>query len=208
MIRMKNVWFCMVACLSMVACTSIKEGSTLDQCNVVASKVVTDGDTLVVCDVSKIQQEIKLPLSTLVKDWKLLKLENSSKEVMVEPIHIYPSKNYILIHPVEYNRGTMLFDKEGKYLFDIGKKGNGPGEIVRGMADIEMDEDNDCVYINDYKPSRILKYRLSTGEYLTEIPLSYSTSVDFLLSPKDETLIVSCWPHKRLDLGIPFGTKL
>ena len=202
--KLKNLSLCTIACMCMVACSSVKKGNTLDQCNVVASRVVTDGDTLVVCDVSKIEQHIKVPLSALVKDWKLLKLENSSKEVMVEPIHIYPSKNYILIHPVEYNRGTMLFDKEGKYLFDIGKKGNGPGEIVRGMADIEMDEDNDCVYINDYKPSRILKYRLSTGEYLTEIPLSYSNSVDFLLSPKDETLIVSCWPHKRLDLGVPW----
>ena len=145
--------------------------------------------------------------STLVKDWKLLKLENSSKEVMVEPIHIYPSKNYILIHPVEYNRGTMLFDKEGKYLFDIGKKGNGPGEFVSSMADIEMDEDNDCVYIRDHKPSRILKYRLSNGEYLTEIPLSYSRANDFLLSPKDEALIVSCWPHKKIDDGIPWIWK-
>ena len=143
MIRMKNVWFCMVACLSMVACTTVKEGNSLDQCNVVASRVVTDGDTLVVCEVSKIQQEIKLPLSALVKDWKLLKLENSSKEVMVQPAAIYPSENYILIHPAEYNRETMLFDKTGKYLFDIGRRGNGPGEIVRDIADIEMDEDND-----------------------------------------------------------------
>ena len=186
------------------ACTSIKEQGTLDQCNVVASKVITGDDTLVVCDVNKIEQHIKLPLSTLVKDWKLLKLENSSKEVMVNPVYIYPSENYVLIHPVENNRGAMLFDKEGKYLFDIGEKGNGPGEIVRSMADIEMDEDNDCVYIRDLKPSRILKYRLSTGEYLTDIPLSYSNAVDFLLNPKDETLIVSCWPHKRIDLGIPW----
>ena len=207
MIRMKNVWFCMVACLSMVACTSIKEGSTLDQCNVVASKVVTDGDTLVVCDVSKIEQQIKLPLSTLVKDWKLLKLENSSKEAMVQPAYIYPSEKYILIHPAEYNRETMLFDKTGKYLFDIGRKGNGPGEIVLDIADIEMDEDNDCVYIRDHKPSRILKFRLSTGEYLTEIPLSYSRAIDFLLNPKDETLIVSCWPHKRIEDGIPWIWK-
>ena len=207
MIRLKQVWLSMFACMCMVACTTVKEGNSLDQCNVVASRVVTAGDTLVICDVSKIEQHIKVPLSALVKDWKLLKLENSSKEVMVEPIHIYPSKNYILIHPVEYNRGTMLFDKEGKYLFDIGKKGNGPGEFVSSMADIEMDEDNDCVYIRDHKPSRILKYRLSNGEYLTEIPLSYSRANDFLLSPKDEALIVSCWPHKKIDDGIPWIWK-
>ena len=60
----------------------------MDQCNVVASRVVTDGDTLVVCDVSKIQQEIKVPLSTLVKDWKLLKLENTSKEALVLPVYM------------------------------------------------------------------------------------------------------------------------
>ena len=189
------------------ACTSIQEGSTLDQCNVIASRVVTDGDTLVVCDVSKIQQEIKLPLSTLVKDWKLLKLENSSKEVMVQPAAIYPSENYILIHPAEYNRETMLFDKTGKYLFDIGRRGNGPGEMVRDIADIEMDEDNDCVYIRDLKPSRILKFQLSTGEYLTEIPLGYYKTNEFLLNPKDETLIVTCRPHQRREEGIPWIWK-
>ena len=122
MIRLKQVWLSMFACMCIVACTTVKEGNSLDQCNVVASRVVTDGDTLVVCDVSKIEQQIKLPLSTLVKDWKLLKLENSSKEVMVQPVYIHPSENYILIHPLEDNRGTMLFDKTGKYLFDIGKK--------------------------------------------------------------------------------------
>ena len=204
--KMKN-WIrinIVVLFLSLYSCTQKQEVNMLEQCNIVASRVITGGDTLIVCDVSKIEQHIKLPLSTLVKDWKLLKLENSSKEVMVNPVYIYPSENYVLIHPVENNRGAMLFDKEGKYLFDIGEKGNGPGEIVSSMADIEMDEDNDCVYIRDLKPSRILKYRLSTGEYLTDIPLSYSNAVDFLLNPKDETLIVSCWPHKRIDLGIPW----
>ena len=207
MIRLKHVWLSMIACMCMVACTTVKEGNSLDQCNVVASRVVTDGDTLVVCDVSKIEQHIKLPLSTLVKDWKLLKLENSSKEAMVQPSSIYPSENYLLIHPVEYNRETMLFDKTGKYLFDIGRKGNGPGEIVLDIADIEMDEDNDCVYIRDHKPSRILKYRLSNGEYLTEIPLSYYRTAKFLLNPKDETLIVTCRPHQRREEGIPWIWK-
>ena len=207
MIRLKHVWLSMIACMCIVACTTVKEGNSLDQCNVVASRVVTDGDTLVVCDVSKIEQHIKLPLSTLVKDWKLLKLENSSKEAMVQPSSIYPSENYLLIHPVEYNRETMLFDKTGKYLFDIGRKGNGPGEIVLDIADIEMDEDNDCVYIRDHKPSRILKFRLSTGEYLTEIPLSYYRTAKFLLNPKDETLIVTCRPHQRREEGIPWIWK-
>ena len=207
MIRLKHVWLSMIACMCMVACTTVKEGNSLDQCNVVASRVVTDGDTMIVCDVSKIEQQIKLPLSTLVKDWKLLKLENSSKEAMVQPAYIYPSEKYILIHPAEYNRETMLFDKTGKYLFDIGRKGNGPGEIVLDIADIEMDEDNDCVYIRDHKPSRILKFRLSTGEYLTEIPLSYSQPFEFLLNPKDKTLVLTCMPHRKMDLGIPWIWK-
>lgn len=186
------------------ACSSTEEQSTLEQCNVIASKVITEEDTLIVCDVNKIEQHIKLPLSTLVEDWKLLKLENSSKEVMVQPAYIYPSKNYILIHPAEYNRETMLFDKTGKYLFDIGTKGNGPGEIVRNMSYIEMDEDNDCVYIRDHKPSRILKYRLSTGEYLSDIPLSYPKAFDFILNPKNESLIVTNPPNHKIEEGIPW----
>ena len=207
MIRLKQVWLSMFACMCIVACTTVKEGNSLDQCNVVASRVVTDGDTMIVCDVSKIEQHIKVPLSALVKDWKMLKLENSSKEVMVQPAAIYPSENYILIHPAEYNRETMLFDKTGKYLFDIGRRGNGPGEMVRDIADIEMDEDNDCVYIRDLKPSRILKFQLSTGEYLTEIPLGYYKTNEFLLNPKDETLLVTCRPHQRREEGIPWIWK-
>ena len=191
-------------CLSLYSCTPIQEGSTLDQCNVIASKVVTEGDTLVVCDVSKIEQQIKLPLSTLVKDWKLLKLENTSKEALVLPAYIYPSENYILIHPGEFNRGAMLFDKTGKYLFDIGKKGDGPGEIIANMSYIVMDEDNDCVYIRDHKPSRILKYRLSTGEYLADIPLGYPKAFDFILNPENESLIVTNPPNHKIEEGIPW----
>ena len=207
MIKQKLINLATMAGLALCACTSVQNGNSLDQCNVIASRVVADGDTLIVCDVSKIEQHIKLPLSTLVKDWKLLKLENSSKKVMVQPAVIYPSDNYILIHPAEYNRETLLFDKTGKYLFDIGRKGNGPGEIVLDIADIEMDEDNDCVYIRDYKPSRILKFRLSTGEYLSEIPLSYSRANDFLLNPKDKTFLLTSMPHRRMDLGIPWIWK-
>ena len=186
------------------ACSSTEEQSTLEQCNVIASKVITGEDTLIVCDVNKIEQHIKLPLSTLVEDWKLLKLENSSKEALVLPVYIYPSENYILIHPAEFNRGAMLFDKTGKYLFDIGEKGNGPGEIVRNMSYIEMDEDNDCVYIRDHKPSRILKYRLSTGEYLSDIPLGYPKAFDFILNPKNESLIVTNPPNHKIEEGIPW----
>ena len=186
------------------ACSSTEEQSTLEQCNVVASKVITGEDTLIVCDVNKIEQHIKIPLSSLVEDWKLLKLENTSKEALVLPVYIYPSENYILIHPAEFNRGAMLFDKTGKYLFDIGKKGNGPKEIVRNMSYIEMDEDNDCVYIRDHKPSRILKYRLSTGEYLSDIPLSYPKAFDFILNPKNESLIVTNPPNHKIEEGIPW----
>ena len=186
------------------ACSSTEEQSTLEQCNVIASKVITGEDTLIVCDVNKIEQHIKIPLSSLVEDWKLLKLENTSKEALVLPVYIYPSENYILIHPAEFNRGAMLFDKTGKYLFDIGKKGNGPKEIVRNMSYIEMDEDNDCVYIRDHKPSRILKYRLSTGEYLSDIPLSYPKAFDFILNPKNESLIVTNPPNHKIEEGIPW----
>jgi len=189
---------------SLCACTSVQKGNTLDQCIIVASRVVTNGDTLVVCDVSKIKQQVKVPLSTMVKDWKLLKLENTSKEALVLPAYIYPSENYILIHPVEFNRGAMLFDKTGKYLFDIGEKGNGPGEIVNNMSYIAMDEDNDCVYIRDHKPFRILKYQLSTGEYLAEIPLAYPKAFDFILNPKNESLILTNPPHHRIEDGIPW----
>lgn len=199
---MKNLSLLLIV-ICWYACSSTEEQSTLEQCNVIASKVITEEDTLIVCDVNKIEQHIKLPLSSLVENWKLLKLENSSKEVMVRPASIYPSKNYILIHPVEYNRGTMLFDKSGKYLHDIGKKGNGPGEIVNTVSDVYMDEENDCVYIRDLKPSRILKYRLSNGEYVQDIPLGYNKLAQFIVDADNNSLTATCIPHRRYDEGIP-----
>ena len=177
------------------ACSSTEEQNTLEQCNVIASKVITGEDTLIVCDQSKITQQIKLPLSTLVENWKLLILENSSKEVMVQPYKIYPSEKYLLIHPAGLGRGLMLFDKNGKYLRDISKVGNGPGEILVQSTDVQIDEGNDIVYIKDVAPSpRMLKYRLSDGAYLQDVPCSYDRFSRFIFNPQENTMIATRIP--------------
>ena len=64
--------------LLLPSCSSFVGKSSWEDCDVVATKIVMDNETLLVCNVADVRQEISIPLSSLVEDVYLLKMENSS----------------------------------------------------------------------------------------------------------------------------------
>jgi hypothetical protein len=79
--------------LALSGCDSSMEYATLDDCPVVAKRVVTaTGDTVVVCDPTLVTDTIDLPLSLLVSDLDIVRLENSD-EAIIGDGHIWLSEN-------------------------------------------------------------------------------------------------------------------
>ena len=103
-----------------------------------ATKIFMDNETLLVCNVADVRQEISIPLSSLVEDVYLLKMENSSKDMMFSQVcNITPSDNYLAI--LEHNK-ALLFDKNGRFVRQIANIGNGPADIVPGILKLNTYE--------------------------------------------------------------------
>jgi len=62
------------------------------------------------------------------------------------------------------NHRIQVFDKQGKYLRTIGKKGQGPGEFNL-LTSIDIDERNTRIYVADKNGRRIILFDLE-GNYL------------------------------------------
>jgi hypothetical protein len=71
------------------------------------------------------------------------------------------------------NTRIQVFDKEGKYLRTIGRRGQGPGEF-RSPQNVFVNNQNGEIYVPDF---RSIKVFASNGDYLRTIPLeSYNRS--------------------------------
>ena len=71
---------------------------------------------------------------------------------------------------------VMLFDLKGKYIRQIGSKGQGPGEYP-GLIDIAYDNNEDIIFITSTS-NKILCYN-TNGVFLRECPISYPEAIFF-----------------------------
>ncbi|MCD7925297.1 MAG: 6-bladed beta-propeller [Bacteroides sp.] len=189
-------WYFLLLLIS--SCSGSKDTSILAECNTVAVPVINNNDTLLVCDVGKATQIITMPLSELA-DYRLVRLENTTKEMMISPISsIYISENYIVTVGNEYYNQIKLFDKSGEFIRSIGKAGNGPGEFVPSVFRIVIEEQQDRLFVADCNFSRMMVYSLSTGQYVCQIPFPHKTIMpSFIMNLQDSTMLVTHVPIKQ-----------
>lgn len=140
------ICFCSLLILS--SCggnTKQSQKSFWDDCNVIATRQVINGDTVIVCDPALIKQKKNIPLDLLVDDFNVIKLDNSIEDAFIgksfPKLHL--STNYIGV--TCYSSFPMkLFRRDGTFIRHIGSIGQGPGEYAV-IDDINIDEKNDRI---------------------------------------------------------------
>nr|WP_321353851.1 6-bladed beta-propeller [uncultured Draconibacterium sp.] len=99
--------------------------------------------TIAFDQIVKSKREVKL--SEFATESKIIQFENIPEAMLGEVEDIELTKDYIFVkfwqHPV------LQFSHDGKYIRDIGKRGNGPGEYGTCMK-LSIDEKNEKVYIH------------------------------------------------------------
>ena len=121
-----------LACLFMYSC--VRESA-------VSVKEI-GGEKLYICDVQKVNDSIVLPLSELIEELHVIKLD-SAKAALIPGGAVMFTENYVGIKPW----GQMpykLYDKQGRYIRDIGAIGKGPNEYLNIYC-CQLDEANDRV---------------------------------------------------------------
>ncbi len=77
------------------------------------------------------------------------------------------SANFIIVVD-KMTLKVQVFDRQGKYLFELAKRGKGPGEYLM-VNDLIIDESHNCVYLNAGN-QKTLKYSLD-NKFLEDINL-------------------------------------
>lgn len=105
-------------------------------------------------------------LSSFVKDIKYWIPDSSIIVGNISKFEIHKERYYIFDNKTQR---LCIFDKNGTFVQQIGKLGNGPGEYIR-FQDFTVSEDNSLIYILNSSPNEILIYDFN-GRFLKNVPI-------------------------------------
>lgn len=113
-------------------------------------------------------ESVDLLLSSIVEEVFIVKLDNENKDALLNG-RAFPFITESYIGMTSDELPYKLYDKAtGKFLRNIGKIGEGPGEYIC-IYNAVIDEKNNCIYINDFiTDAGILVYNLD-GKFLEKI---------------------------------------
>ena len=135
---------------------------------IVAERTDVNGHPLIVCHPEKLTDSIRIPLSQLVEDLEIIRLENRD-EAYVRNTSIRVSENYILLHSSR-NMPFKLFDRKGKFVCNIGSVSSLPGGYTQ-IYDFQLDEAHNRIYLMPWNATELLVYDLQ-GRLQPSIPLN------------------------------------
>jgi len=124
-----------------------------------------------------------LKLSDFIKEVELIPLESSKDAYFRYPYSHTIGEKYIMVADAERAQ-MVLFDRKGKFIRAIGKKGKGPGEFIEPRQ-AAMDPNEEFIFIADGGASKLVKYSIE-GEYMKEISIKefsnarYINSIEFI----------------------------
>ena len=163
--------------LPFLSCSEKPSGnvkSFWDDLDVVAEKVVVDGDSAILCDYNKIkgQERKTIPFAELFEDYEVVKLDNEDERAFLSAhnTEVLISDNYIGVYCYEKFPFKLFRRSDGKYLRDIGGYGQGPGEYS-AVQMAQIDEEHNRIYILPALLNKLFIYDLE-GTYLSSVPLS------------------------------------
>lgn len=127
---------------------------------------------LLVLDLDKAAIKDTMLASVFIKSVTPIALETTNESLIGFLSAMQVTDSCICILDDEHAPGgsgnLFVFDKRGKYLRKIGKKGQGPGEYVN-IDDFTIDEKNDKIFLVDNENDKIRVYQFSTGRFLRNI---------------------------------------
>jgi|GEM_PF-128114 len=129
-------------------------------------EVNIEGNNVSVCLLEKTKSNTAtIPLSSLVEDYTLLQLETLD-DAFVNPWFTTVTEKYIGIS--QSRASYKLFNRSGKFIGDVGKIGQGPGEYALSIYDVFIDDVAELIYLSQINDNKILVYDTS-GKFLRNI---------------------------------------
>jgi hypothetical protein len=112
-------------------------------------------------------------MSSTFRKAKAIRLEETDYAVIGEINSMQVFDNYIFILDIDKAKKLFMFDKNGKYLRQIGRLGQGPGEYLY-ISDFCLDTINREIYILDSSKKMLYKYNFDSGKFIGSINMQYT----------------------------------
>lgn len=143
--------------------------SSLDECPVIAEKILVGKDSVTIVNLHKADSIIVLKLTDIAEDIRFIRLQNSNSALVADGM-TWVSGNRIIV----YTDGVVRqFDMSGQYLGRIGDRGHGPGQYTIAPSDIYVDEEGERIYMVQPGTTKIFMYDAKDGSFIQNIPLAY-----------------------------------
>jgi hypothetical protein len=139
-------------------------------CNNLKKKQINESDNKKInLKILKINGDINslLQIDSIFSDFTIIPLE-TKEECLISRINkvLHYEDKFLLQDDAQK---LLLFNTNGKFLYEVGKKGKGPGEFIE-LRDFDIDKAGN-IYILDW--NRILKYSIN-GIFMKAYPIHFS----------------------------------
>lgn len=167
---------------------------TLSSCDVIAKKVNINGHEVVVCDLSLVKDTFDIPISSLISDFEMVRLENT-EEALATNNYTFLSKNHIG-HYNSFQGQYKLYDRKGKFLANLGGRGQGPNEYF-SIYSSYIDEGQEKVYLLSGMGNKIFVFDFE-GNPQTHIISAYPLHKgQFWIDQEKEEVTIMTLPFKE-----------
>jgi len=154
-------------------------------------EIQVNGESVMICSLDKVKNKETIPLSQLVESCTLIQLDDKD-EALFKPWFTTVTDKYIGVRQ-QGQAAYKLFDRKGKFLCDVGRVGQGPGEYSISIYDDIIDDKNGLIYLVPMTGKKILIYNTS-GKFLKDIEFPHSINKGKIQLSVDETLSVIHMP--------------
>ena len=135
-----------------------------------------------------------LALSDMIESLEYIPLETNDKCLIgdILPYKIFFSTNYILIYSNEF----YLFNRKGKFIAQVGRIGQGPGEYYGSPWPLSIDEENQRIIISNSIGSRtgteckLMFYDLK-GKYIRSVTVDNRLGAIFHAQSDDKYVMMN-----------------
>lgn len=158
---MKKMLFgLMVAVIVFIGCRSNQSAGELPQIDLTAKMFASD----------------KLEIADEIESIEYVPLELTDEFPIANLLDICVSDEYIFIYSTR-QESILQFNRKGKFLRPIAKKGNGPGEVAQ-ITSLTIDEENRLFCVSEYFSTSFFSFN---GEFIKKVtslrPYFYQLSV-------------------------------
>jgi hypothetical protein len=108
-------------------------------------------------------------LSEIADSIKLIKLQTEGSDIIGVAGQVFIRKEYIYVH--DYAQQILfVFDKEGKFVSKLNKRGSGPDEYI-SMGPIIVGDKEDYIELFDFAARKIFKYSNISFEFIDTLSI-------------------------------------